>query len=318
MADANKLDASASGEFVRKVSSFRNWISRDGSTSFPAESGRYHLYVANQCPWAHRTMVTRKLKGLEDAISMDIAHFRRDEKGWKFFPVISGCTPDTLYGFSHLKDVYLLSDKDYQGRISVPVLWDKKTKTVVNNESSEIIQMLNSEFNDFCKTEEQRAMDLYPEHLRKEIDSINEWVYRDINNGVYRAGFSSKQEPYDRAVREVFAALDRVEEILSRQRYLAGSQLTLADVRLYTTLARFDPVYVGTFKCNKKRIVDYPNLWGYLRDLYHTPGFGETTNRFFIENGYQGTNVRNPHGIVAIGPDINYDEPHDRATQFSQ
>ena len=168
----------AKGEFVRPVSALRSWVTKDGSSGFKAEAARYHLYVANNCPWAHRTIITRKLKGLEDAISMNVANFRRDEKGWRFIPQIPGSTPDTLYGFSHLRDVYLLADKDYQGRISVPVLWDKEKKTIVNNESSEIIRMLNTEFNEFCKTDQQRALDLYPEHLRETIDSVNEWIYR--------------------------------------------------------------------------------------------------------------------------------------------
>jgi len=275
------------GELVRRASAFRNWITRDGSSGFPAESGRYHLYVSYACPWAHRTLITRRLKGLEDAISLDVVDYYMGENGWRFNPDVPGATADTVNGFSFLREVYFLADGNYQGRFTVPVLWDKEQKTIVNNESSEIIRMLNSEFNDFCKTPEQRALDLYPVTLKAEIDSLNEWIYKDINNGVYRAGFAKKQEAYNVGVKDVFAGLDRVEEILSRQRYLIGSQITEADVRLYTTLVRFDCVYVGHFKCNKRRIVDYPNLWGYLRDLYQTPGFGDTTNRFHIEHHYQ-------------------------------
>lgn len=279
--------ASKTGEFVRNPSSFRNWITRDGSSGFPAESGRYHLYVSYACPWAHRSLIMRKLKGLEDVISVDVVDYFMGEKGWRFNPDVPGATADTVNGCSFLREVYFLADPNYGGRFTVAALWDKKKKTIVNNESSELIRMFNSEFNEFCKTPEQRALDFYPEKLRAEIDSINEWIYKDINNGVYRAGFATQQGPYDKAVREVFAALDRAEEILSRQRYLTGAQITEADIRLYTTLARFDCVYVGHFKCNKKRIVDYPNLWGYLRDLYQTPGFGDTTNRLHIEHHYQ-------------------------------
>lgn len=251
----------------------RNWITRDGSSGFPAESGRYHLYVSYACPWAHRSLIMRKLKGLEDVISVDVVDYFMGEKGWRFNPDVPGATADTVNGCSFLREVYFLADPNYGGRFTVAALWDKKKKTIVNNESSELIRMFNSEFNEFCKTPEQRALDFYPEKLRAEIDSINEWIYkyvhvhvhvsvdltnipskwgvlshRDINNGVYRAGFATQQGPYDKAVREVFAALDRAEEILSRQRYLTGAQITEADIRLYTTLARFDCVYVGHFK----------------------------------------------------------------------
>jgi putative glutathione S-transferase len=305
------------GEFKRTVSTFRNSITRDGSSGFAPEAGRYHLYVAFNCPWAHRTLVVRKLKGLEDAITCSIAAYRRDEKGWKFDPSYPGATEDHVHGFTHVRDVYLQCDPEYSGRFTVPVLYDKVQKTIVNNESSEIIRMLNSEFNAFCKTPEQAAIDLYPEALRAQVDSLNEWIYPTINNGVYRAGFATKQEPYDVAVREVFGGLDRVEAILGSQRYLAGDQLTEADVRLFTTLVRFDKVYVGHFKCNKKRVMDYPNIWGYVRDLYQIPGIAETTNFLHIERHYQESHTSiNPHGIVAIGPDLDFTAPHDRATRF--
>lgn len=306
------------GEFKRKPSSFRNWITQDGSSGFPAEAGRYHLYVSYACPWAHRTLIVRKLKGLQDAISFDVVDYYMGEKGWRFDSDVAGATGDSCNSFNYLRELYFMVQPEYSGRFTVPVLYDKLQKVIVNNESSEIIRMLNTEFNAFCKLPEQVAIDLYPEALRAEVDALNEWIYPSINNGVYRAGFATKQEPYDVAVREVFAALDRVETILTSQRYLTGDQLTEADIRLYATLVRFDKVYVGHFKCNKKRIMDYPNIWGYLRDLYQTPGFGETTNFTHIENGYQGVSAdRNPHGIVSIGPDIDFNAPHDRATKFS-
>uniref|UniRef100_A0A1X7TLZ6 GST C-terminal domain-containing protein n=1 Tax=Amphimedon queenslandica TaxID=400682 RepID=A0A1X7TLZ6_AMPQE len=238
--------------------------------------------------------------------------------GWRFNPAVEGATPDTVNGFSMIREVYFKVDPDYTGRFTVPVLYDKVNGTIVNNESSEIIRMLNTEFNEFCATPEAKALDLYPTDLRDTINELNEWIYPGINNGVYRAGFATAQDAYDKAVREVFESLDRVEGILSTKRYLTGPSITEADVRLYTTLVRFDPVYVGHFKCNKKRIVDYPNIWGYLRDLYNTPGFGSTTNRYHIEHHYQESHLQiNPHAIVAIGPDIDYTTPHDRATKFN-
>lgn len=310
--------ASPSGEFHRKPSSFRHWVTHDGNSGFLAEAGRYHLYVSLACPWAHRTLIVRKLKGLEDAISVDVVDYHMGEKGWRFNPDCPGATEDTVNGSTYLREVYFLSDPDYSGRFTVPVLFDKRQKVIVNNESSEILRMLNSDFNAFCKLPEQAAIDLYPENLRGEVDALNDWIYPNINNGVYRTGFATKQEPYDQAVREVFSALDRVEEILANTRYLTGPQMTEADVRLYTTLARFDMVYVGHFKCNKKRIVDYPNIWAYLRDLYQTPGFGETTNQLHIEHHYQESHTSiNPHGIVAIGPDLDFTTPHGRDTKFS-
>ncbi|XP_065888740.1 glutathionyl-hydroquinone reductase YqjG-like [Dysidea avara] len=302
-----------SGEFVRKPSTFRNSVSRSSDTEHPAERNRYHLYVSYACPWAHRTLIYRKLKGLEDVISVD-AVGKFSEIGWMFSPDIPGSTPDTVNGKTYMKELYLMADNNYDGRYTVPVLWDKKKKTIVNNESAEIIRMLNTEFNGFSNKPD---LDLYPEKLRNEIDGLNEWIYRDINNGVYRSGFATTQEAYDKAVREVFAALDRVEGILSQRRYLTGNTITEADVRLYTTLVRFDLVYVGHFKCNIRRIVDYPNLWGYLRDLYQTPGFGDTTNILHIKNIYQQSQLTiNPQGIVAAGPDIDFTSPHGRADKF--
>ncbi|XP_021369355.1 uncharacterized protein LOC110460647 [Mizuhopecten yessoensis] len=310
-----KIPNSAKGEFVRNKSVFREWITADGSSGYKSESGRYHLYVSLACPWAHRTLIVRKLKGLEQAISYDVVDWFLDGEGWSLTDKKPNCTLDTVNGCSRMRDIYLKANPDYANRITVPVLWDKQKKTIVNNESSEIIRMLNSEFNDFCASEKQRKLDCYPESLRKEIDEVNEWIYPMINNGVYRSGFATSQEAYDVAVREVFKGLDRVEDILSKNRYLTGSNLTEADVRLFTTLIRFDMVYVGHFKCNKKRIVDYPNLWGYLRDVYQIPGVADTVNIEHITKHYMGSHAMiNPTRIISIGPDIDFTTPHGRET----
>ncbi|XP_069139213.1 glutathionyl-hydroquinone reductase YqjG-like [Argopecten irradians] len=292
----------------------RNVLNKaDGSSGFPSEAGRYHLYVSLACPWAHRTLIVRKLKGLEDVISCDVVDWFMDGHGWSFTNKKQDCTLDTVNGCSRMREVYHKANPDYGGRITVPVLWDKQKKTIVNNESSEIIRMLNTEFNAFCTTVEQRKLDLYPENLRKEIDALNEWIYPMINNGVYRSGFARAQEAYDVAVREVFQGLDKVEGILSKSRYLTGSTLTEADIRLFTTLIRFDKVYVGHFKCNKKRIVDYPNMWGYLRDLYQIPGVADTVNFEHITKHYMASHESiNPTRIVSIGPDIDFNTPHVR------
>ncbi|KAK3098809.1 hypothetical protein FSP39_023308 [Pinctada imbricata] len=302
------------GEFIRKDSVFRKFVTADGSSGFKAESGRYHLYVSLACPWAHRALIVRKLKGLEEVISFDVVDWLLlPEIGWQFDETKTNCTPDTVNNCKTLREVYAKVDPEYSGRITVPVLWDKQKQTIVNNESSEIIRMLNKEFNAFCKTEEQKALDLYPESLRSEIDEVNSWIYPNINNGVYRSGFATKQGAYDEAVKGLFEALDKVEGILSSHRYLTGSQLTEADVRLFTTLVRFDMVYVGHFKCNKKRIVDYPNIWAYLRDIYQTPGIAETVDAEHIQWHYQSSHRSiNPHGIVAIGPDLDFMTPHGR------
>ncbi|XP_069139232.1 glutathionyl-hydroquinone reductase YqjG-like [Argopecten irradians] len=308
-----KVDNSDKGEFVRAKSVFRDWITADGSSGFPSEAGRYHLYVSLACPWAHRTLIVRKLKGLEDVISCDVVDLVLDGEGWSFSDKSPNCTLDTVNGCSRLREVYRIANPDYDGRITVPVLWDKQKKTVVNNESSEILRMLNSEFNAFCSTEDQRELDYYPEHLRTDIDAVNEWIYPMINNGVYRSGFATSQEAYDVAVRDVFQGLDKIEDILSKSRYLTGKSLTEADIRLFTTLIRFDVVYVGHFKCNKKRIVDYPNMWGYLRDLYQVPGVADTVNFEHITKHYMGSHTMiNPTRIVSIGPDIDFTTPHGR------
>ncbi|XP_020611075.1 uncharacterized protein LOC110049612 [Orbicella faveolata] len=301
------------GEFVRTPSSFRNWVTADGSSGFAAEPNRYHLYVSLACPWAHRTLIVRKLKGLEDVISFTVVDWFLGDEGWSFTDSKPKCTLDTVNGCRLLREVYQISEPGYTGRVSVPVLWDKQKKTVVNNESSEIIRMLNKEFNAFCATEEQKKLDLYPDHLKDKIEELNGWIYPNINNGVYRSGFATSQEAYDSAVKDVFNALDKVEAILSKSRYLTGNTITEADVRLFTTLVRFDMVYVGHFKCNKKRIMDCPNMWGYLRDLYQTSGIGETVDPEHIQKHYQQSHLKiNPYGIVAIGPDLDFNKPHGR------
>jgi putative glutathione S-transferase len=303
------------GRYVRAVAGFRNWITPDGSPGpsgeggFAAEAGRYHLYVSLACPWAHRTLVMRRRKGLEDVISLSIVHPLMLDHGWTFDEE-SDSIPDTVNGKSKLYEIYLLADPRYTGRVSVPVLWDKKRRTIVNNESSEIIRMFNASFAAFT----QDRTDYYPGELRGEIDRINDFVYTHINNGVYRTGFARSQEAYEEAFRHVFDGLEHVEQILSRQRYLAGDKLTEADIRLFTTLVRFDAVYYGHFKCNWRRIADYPNLSNYLRDLYQSPGFGDTTNMGHIKRHYYGSHRSiNPSGIVPVGPELDFAAPHDRA-----
>ncbi|XP_067946424.1 glutathionyl-hydroquinone reductase YqjG-like isoform X1 [Watersipora subatra] len=302
------------GAFQRLSSVYRNWVKADGSTRFAPESGRYHLYVSYACPWASRTLMLRSLKGLKKAISVDVVDWLMTEKGWSFNPEVAGCTPDSVNGYSCLRQVYTEHGaENFNGKVTVPVLYDKKNKEIVNNESSEIIRMLSAEFNEFCETEEQRKLDLYPEHLRAGIDGVNEWIYTSINNGVYRAGFAQTQEAYDKAVHELFNALDRAEEILSKTRYLTGSEFTEADVRLFVTLIRFDMVYVQHFKCNRKRIIDYPSLWPYVRDIYQMPGVKETVNMEHIVKHYLKSHKHiNPFGIVPINPILDFEEPHQR------
>jgi len=302
------------GDFKRSESSFRSKVTRDGSSGFPAESNRYHLYVSYACPWAHRTLIMRKLKGLEDVISFNVLDWLLGEGGWWFCDDKPGCSPDPIHNFQMLKQVYQLAKPDYDGRVTVPVLFDRKTNTIVNNESAEIIRMLNTEFNDFCKTPEQAALDFYPPPLREKIDATNEWVYATINNGVYKCGFATKQEPYEAAFNQLFNSLDRVEDILSHQRYLVShDQITEADIRLFTTLVRFDPVYVTHFKCNLRRLIQYPNIYAYTRELYQMPGIKETVNMLHIKNHYfQSHRHINPHGIVPLGPFIDYEKEHGR------
>jgi putative glutathione S-transferase len=299
----------ANGRYVRSDSSLRQWVTADGSSGFPAAAGRYHLYIAIGCPWAHRTWIFRKLKHLEDVVSMSIVAPRRTDQGWVF----DDSKPqfrDTLLGTRALHEVYTLARPDYTGRVTVPVLWDKERRTIVNNESSEIIRMFNSAFN--AVTGDQT--DYYPEPLRAEIDALNDLIYRTVNNGVYRAGFATTQEAYEEAVEGVFATLDQLEQRLATRRYLVGHQLTEADWRLFPTLARFDAAYHGAFKCNIRRLIDYPNLWAYTRELYQTPGIAETVDLEIYKQGYYSPSpLRNPLGIVPKGPVVDFTVPHGRS-----
>jgi glutathionyl-hydroquinone reductase len=297
------------GRFARQTSKFRDWVSDDGSSAYPPEAGRYHLYVSLACPWAHRAVIVRELKGLQDAIGLSIVDPIRDERGWAFTNA-PGTTRDAVNGWAYLSEGYVATDPDFDGRITVPVLWDTRTGRIVNNESADVIVMLNSAFDAFASRPD---LDLYPAALRGEIDEINAKVYDNVNNGVYRAGFASSQEAYEEAVFPLFEALDELDDRLATRRYLLGEQQTLADWRLFTTLLRFDPVYVGHFKCNLRRIVDYPNLSGYLRDLYQTPGVAETVDIDQIKRHYYRTHGGiNPSGVVPAGPVLELDAPHGR------
>ncbi len=303
-------EVTESGEFIRHQTSFRSQIRADGSTDFAPESGRYHLYVSYACPWAHRTLITRKLKGLEDAISFDVVDPVLPNTGWSFDNSDPGATGDTVNGFRDLREAYSTSNSKFDGAITVPVLWDKQTRRIVNNESAEILRMFNSEFQSCATTPD---LDLYPESKRKQIDELNDWIYPCINNGVYRCGFATKQVAYSRAFKDLFGALDRTEKILAGSRYLTGSELTEADVRLFTTLIRFDAVYVTHFKCNLKRIVDYPNLWGYTRDIFQSAGVSETVCMEHIKTHYFSSHHQiNPLGIVPDGPALGFESPHGR------
>lgn len=297
------------GRFQRPKTRFHNWITADGSSGFKAEAGRYHLYVSLACPWAHRTLILRKLKKLEDAISLSVVdHFMGDD-GWEFTDN-PGCIPDTANHKKFLREVYLLAKANYTGRVTVPVLWDKKKKTIVNNESREIIRMLDTEFDAIGDA----AVTFFPEQLKEIIDDTIDAIYEPINNGVYRSGFATRQEAYDEGVTQLFDALDHWEQVLGNQRYLCGNVITEADWCLFTTLIRFDSVYVGHFKCNLRRIIDYPNLWNYLKELHQVPGVAETVNIDHIKNHYyQSHESINPARIVATGPVIDFDEPHNRA-----
>lgn len=293
------------GEYDRDESVFRDQIGRE----YPAEPGRYHLYIARSCPWAHGTVLVRTLTGLWDVISMDILDPYRESDGWQFSPDREGCTPDTVNGFSYLREAYQAADPGYTGRVTVPVLWDKQDDTIVNNESIEIMQMLDTAFNEY-KT---RDVTLYPEDLREEIDEIVARMYEAINNGVYRAGFAETQAAYDRAVADIFEAFEQWETVLDKQRFLLGDRLTLADLRLFATLVRFDAVYHTHFKCNVKRIVDYPNLWNYTKDIYQLPGVADTVNMNHItEHYYRSHTSLNPKQIIPAGPDIDFTETHNR------
>jgi putative glutathione S-transferase len=296
------------GRYVRAGSQFRQWVTADGSSEFPAEAGRYHLYIAISCPWAHRTWIFRILKRLENVISMSIVAPRRTNQGWVF----DDNTPryrDALLGKQALHEIYTLAQPDYTGRVTVPVLWDTQRGAIVNNESSEIIRMFNSVFAAFTDD----TTDYYPAPLRAEIDAVNDLIYRTVNNGVYRSGFATTQEAYEEAVEGVFATFDQLEKRLATQRYLVGNQLTEADWRLFPTLVRFDCAYHGAFKCNLRRLVDYPNLWAYTRELYQTPGIAETVDVDIFKRGYYSISPeRNPLGIVPKGPILDFAMPHGR------
>jgi len=299
-----------SGRFVRKESSFRNWITADGAPGpageggFPAEAGRYHLYVSLACPWAHRTLIFRKLKGLEAIISVSYVDALMLENGWEL-----GDGADPINAARYLYEVYAKADPTYSGRVTVPVLWDKQRGTIVSNESAEIIRMFNAAFDDLGAA----PGDFYPEDLRAQIDPLNDVIYRTVNNGVYRSGFAGTQEAYEEAVTALFDTLDDLDERLGTNRYLMGERITEADWRLCTTLLRFDPVYVGHFKCNRKRLIDFANLPGYLRELYQVPGVKETVDIPYTKSHYYGSHRSvNPKGIVPVGPEVNLDAPHGR------
>ena len=297
------------GRFQRAETSFHDWVRADGSTAFTPDAGRYHLYISLACPWAHRTLIFRKLKGLEEAISLSVVDPFMGDDGWTFGDG-PGNLPDHVNNADYMHEVYAAADPEYTGRVSVPVLWDKHGATIVNNESSEIIRMFNAEFANLSNND----YDFYPDDLRSEIDAVNQVIYETVNNGVYRSGFASSQEAYEEAVAAIFSTLDDLEQRLSGQRYLTGDRITEADWRLFPTLIRFDAVYVGHFKCNIRRIVDYANLWNYLRDLYQMPGIAETVNISHIKNHYYGSHESiNPLRIVPVGPVVDYDAPHDRA-----
>lgn len=301
---------SSGGRFVRKAAAFRNWITSDGSAGpsgsggFKAEADRYHLFVSLACPWAHRTLIFRKLKGLEDLITVSAVDALMLENGWSFG------APEPLTGANYAWQIYTAADPDYSGRATVPILWDKKQNTIVNNESSEIIRIFNSAFDGLTGS----STDYYPADLHAEIDALNERVYHSVNNGVYKSGFATSAAAYEEAVTELFGTLDMLEERLASRRYLAGERLTEADWRLFTTLIRFDAVYVGHFKCNIRRIDDYPNLSNYLRDLYQIPGIAETVDMPTIKLHYYGSHETiNPHRIVPVGPVLDFGKPHNRA-----
>ncbi|MCP6757686.1 MAG: glutathione S-transferase family protein [Fischerella sp. CENA71] len=304
----DRNEQNQSGEFHEIPTTFRDRVSADGTSGFKAELGRYHLYVSLACPWAHRTLIMRELKGLNDVISISIVDPIMSDKGWKFSEA-PGAIPDLVNHAQYLQDIYLKADPKYTGRVTVPVLWDKQTQTIVNNESLEIIRMFDVEF----ATLATQKIDLYPQDLQQQIDQTIDAIYLSINAGVYRAGFATSQTAYEDAVTELFDNLDQWELILSKQRYLCGKQLTEADICMFPTLYRFDSVYYGHFKCNLRRIIDYPNLWNYLKDLYQRLEFKATCNNDHIKRGYYMSMTEiNPNRIVPKGPIINFDEQHDR------
>ena len=301
-------EQSTAGEFKRQEDAFRDWVKRDGSTPYKPARDRYHLYVSLACPWAHRTIILRKLKGLDDVIGMTVVDPVRDQRGWAFRngPAHS---EDPVNGFRFLSEAYRATDPRFDGRVTVPVLWDKETKRIVSNSDDDLLRMLNSEFSDFAAND----YDFYPADLAAEIDEVNELVYRRVNNGVYKAGFATRQQPYEVAARRLFETLDELDARLAHGRYLLGSRMTESDWRLFPTVIRFDAVYHGHFKCNLRRIVDYPNLWPYLRDLYQHDGVAETENFDHNKRHYYVTHDHiNPTQIVPIGPALGLDAPHGR------
>ena len=301
-------EQSAAGEFKRQDDAFRGWVTADGNSGYPAASGRYHLYVSWACPWAHRTIIVRKLKKLEGVVGMTVVDPIRDERGWAFREG-PGHSEDPVNGFRFLSEAYRATDQRYQGRVTVPVLWDTVTKRIVSNSDDDLMRMFNREFNAFTAS----RLDLYPEPLQDQIDEWNALLYEQVNDGVYRAGFATSQAAYEKAVRRLFKALDLVERRLADRRYLFGSTAVETDWRLFVTLIRFDAVYHGHFKCNVRRIVDYHNLFGYLRDLYQTDGIAETVNFDHIKRHYYVTHDDiNPTGIVPLGPEQDLSAPHGR------
>ncbi|WP_188880300.1 glutathione S-transferase family protein [Halarchaeum grantii] len=314
--DVEQIQSDETGEFERDTTSFRDWIA--GTRRGPddvvedgpePEAGRYHLYVSYACPWAHRTLLTRALNGLEDVVSVDVVDPVRKNEGWEFAPEKPGCTTESQYGYDFLREVYAEADEDYTGRVTVPVLWDKEEETIVNNESEEIMRMLDTAFGEYATND----VDLYPEGYREDVDDVIDDIYPVINNGVYRAGFAESQEAYDDAVADLFDALDQWDETLADQRYAAGDRLTLADVAMFTTLYRFDEVYHTHFKCNEKRIADYEHLWGYLRELCQLPGVEPTLHMDHVKNHYYRSHPDvNPSNLVPVGPDPDFFAPHGR------
>lgn len=306
---------STGGEFRRDTSKFRNWVTADGSAGptgqggFRAESGRYHLYVSHACPWAHRTLIFRAIKGLEPHIEVSVVHPDMGSEGWEFRTDFDGATGDRQFGLAYLREVYVKARPDASGRVTVPVLWDKETGQIVSNESADIIRMFNSAFDDITGNRD----DYCPEDLREAIEPINDRIYDAVNNGVYKAGFATTQAAYDKAVHPLFDSLDWIEGMLSENRYLTGDRITEADWRLFTTVLRFDAVYHTHFKCNRRRIVDYPNLWGWARELYQWPGVAETVHFDHItRHYYYSHDMINPHRIIPIGPRPDWTAPHGR------
>jgi len=303
------------GRFVRSTTRFRNWVTPDGAAGpsgeggFKAEAGRYHLYVSYACPWAHRTLIFRKLKGLEEMIGVSVVHPDMLKDGWTFATDFPGATGDRLYGLPFLRDLYTRADPGISGRVTVPVLWDRERETIVSNESSEIIRMFNSAFDHLTGNRD----DYWPQALRESTEAVNARVYATVNNGVYRAGFATKQDAYDEAVHALFASLDWLEDLLSWNRYLAGDRITEADWRLVPTLFRFDPVYHLHFKCNRRRLIDYPNLWSYARELYQWPGVAQTVrSEHFVRHYHFSHETINPHRIIPINPILDWEAPHGR------